>query len=163
MCFAFSRHELLPYLANKETKSGRKRVENSRQPFLLDFVSASVATAASSPFNYVRNVHYAVPSGQTAESHVKILTDLYRETARQSTLRARWDLVSTRLRIGTTCEPRPTPPLVSVHRFIRLTNACCQGGARCAWGAAWGLPVKSTVYLSLTCFEAMQMCYMVTR
>jgi hypothetical protein len=139
MCFAFSRHELLPYLANKETKSGRKRMENSRQPFLLDFVSASVATAASSPFNYVRNVHYAVPSGQTAESHVKILTDLYRETARQSTLRARWDLVSTRLRIGTTCEPRPTPPLVSVHPFTRLKNTRCQGWGTLRVGCGMGL------------------------
>ena len=100
MCFAGCRHELLPYLANKETKGGKKRPEKSRQPFMLDFVSASVATAASSPFNYVRNVHYAVPSGQTAETHVKILTDLWRETLSQSTLRGRWDVFSTRLRIG---------------------------------------------------------------
>lgn len=59
-----------------------------------------VATGISSPFNYVRNIHYAVPSGVKAESHYVILNSLWINTWKQPTWGQQWDYMSTRLRIG---------------------------------------------------------------
>ena len=101
--FAGFRHQFLPYLVAKETvKSGRREnsTASSTRLFCLDFVSACVATGISSPFNYVRNIHYAVPSGVKAESHYVILRSLWINTWKQPTLRQQWDYMSTRLRIG---------------------------------------------------------------
>ena len=100
--FAGCRHQFLPYLVAKETVKPGRRAEkaSSSRLFCLDFVSACFATGISSPFNYVRNVHYSVPSGVKAESHYVILNSLWINTWKQPTLGKQWDYMSTRLRIG---------------------------------------------------------------
>ena len=101
-CFASCRHQLLPYLVAKETVTPGRRKEktSSSRLFCLDFISACVATGLSSPFNYVRNIHYSVPSGVKAETHYVILRSLWINTWKQPTLGKQWDYMSSRLRIG---------------------------------------------------------------
>jgi hypothetical protein len=97
MCFAGARHELPKIFGWK----GRTDNKKSRM-FLLDFVAASGATALSSPFNYVRNIHYSMPAGHalTIPSHAQILRNLWFEGQQQRTTWLRIQYMGSQLRVG---------------------------------------------------------------
>jgi len=63
-------------------------------------LAAALATIASGPFNYVRNIQYGTKSQDRALSTWFILKDLWWEAAQQDTLSRRLHFLSTRLRIG---------------------------------------------------------------
>ena len=68
--------------------------------FTINLLAGCLATAASSPINYVRNIHYATPADQPAESHMKILQRLWQLAAAESTFFKRCKYLQSRLRIG---------------------------------------------------------------
>lgn len=90
--FALLRHDIL---AGKRKKN-RKR-ETS---FLVDLISGSIATVASSPFNYVRNIHYATPPDQKPLHTRKILSNLWADILAQKTYKARIFHIQSQLRLG---------------------------------------------------------------
>lgn len=99
--YAYLRHELVPAGAAGGGGGG-----NSPPPapsFLANLVAACSATIISSPWNYVRNVHYATQRGLAPEGAAAILRGLWAESLAE--LRARGVLaqarfLQTRLRIG---------------------------------------------------------------
>lgn len=97
MCFAGARHELPKIWGWK----GRTD-DNKSHMFVLDFVAASAATALSSPFNYVRNIHYSMPveHGAAIPSHAQILRNLWSEGLQQPTAWLRMQYMGSQLRVG---------------------------------------------------------------
>lgn len=65
-----------------------------------NIVAAALATIASGPFNYVRNIQYGTRSHEKALSTWSILVDLWLEATHQETLGSRLYFLLTRLRIG---------------------------------------------------------------
>ncbi len=62
--------------------------------------AACTATILSSPWNYVRNVHYATPPGIPAASFYSIITDLFLLSRKEATLYKRSAFILKRFRIG---------------------------------------------------------------
>lgn len=159
MCFAGARHELPKIVGWKGRTDGNKKVM-----FLLDFVAASAATALSSPFNYVRNIHYSMPAGHgvAIPSHVQILRNLWLEG--NSPLLSSFTfplhfppsfsplIIMRILNISLHC----TPLQPHKHTLYQVNNNrprgcacsiwaanCGLGGAQHAWAAGWAWPVSS--------------------
>ena len=66
-----------------------------------NFVAAALATVASGPFNYARNVQFSTEtSAELHESTIQILYNLGRETNRLPTLPERLHYLQSKLRIG---------------------------------------------------------------
>lgn len=63
-------------------------------------LAAALATIASGPFNYVRNIQYGTKSREKALSTWMILKDLWWQTAEQDSLQRRIQFLTTKLRIG---------------------------------------------------------------
>ena len=80
----------------------RFRIQNSGQveQWQANILAAAMATIASGPFNYVRNIQYGTKSRDRALSTWFILKELWWEAAQQDTLSRRLNFLSTRLRIG---------------------------------------------------------------
>lgn len=64
-----------------------------------NFLAAALATLASGPFNYARNIQYATSSRERADGTWRVLLALVDETREQDVGR-RWRFVQSRLRIG---------------------------------------------------------------
>ncbi len=98
------RHEL-PYIL-RSTEEQQKFEQDGRlfatakPSFAENLVAAMVATVLSSPWNYVRNVHYATPYGRAPESARKILGGLWSKAKLQPTLFAKLVHLQTQLRVG---------------------------------------------------------------
>jgi hypothetical protein len=68
--------------------------------FLIDVVSATLATVLSSPLNYVRNTHYATPPGVQPLPAYKILLKLWDDAANESTMQGKLRNLQSKLRLG---------------------------------------------------------------
>jgi hypothetical protein len=118
--FAILRHELLgkkmignSSSSNSSSMNGKKKkddlhmdkqVEEKKnvraRGFVVNLFSACIATIASSPLNYVRNVHYATPPSIKAEGTIKILNELWFAASNEPNLRLRLKYLQSRLRLG---------------------------------------------------------------
>lgn len=109
--YALLRHELLA----SSTGSGAGTPEKSGKPpppgFLVNLVAASCATILSSPWNYIRNVHYATEKGDKPLAALAILRELWTDAMREKTPFERLRFLQARLRIGwgTVSEPCISP------------------------------------------------------
>jgi hypothetical protein len=74
--------------------------QQQQQQWLANCLAAAMATIASGPFNYVRNIQYGTSSRESALSTWSILHNLTEDAAAQPTITRRVNLVLTRLRIG---------------------------------------------------------------
>jgi hypothetical protein len=91
--FAGLRHM---YLADRSVEA-----TSQSQAFVINMMSALVATALSSPLNYVRNIHYSTPiSSQKYDSFGFILRNLHTQIKNEPTLLRRIILLQERLQIG---------------------------------------------------------------
>lgn len=103
-CFSYMRHELLPRWRHRICGPNDKRLDcreqRKRMAFVVNLVSAMTATILSSPFNYVRNMHYATPPHCLPHSTFRILTDLFRAAWTEGTYSKRWEYLQVRLRLG---------------------------------------------------------------
>eukprot|EP01035_Chromulina_nebulosa_P017486 gene17486-23039_t len=95
--FALMRHELRLTSPNSTSHTKSK---TKVYPFILDLISASTATLLSSPFNYVRNMHYATPLNEKPLSIKNHLFKLIKEAKLQKTTFAKVKFLQQRLRIG---------------------------------------------------------------
>ena len=87
------------YSSDNTIISERRRIESTR--FLINMFSACTATILSSPFNYVRNIHYATPPDVQPQSFKYILYDLiHQANLKEITKYNQLKFVITRLRIG---------------------------------------------------------------
>lgn len=68
--------------------------------FFINLFSGCVATLLSSPFNYVRNIHYATPPDTLPSSTIKIFQDLIEQTRDETTTVQKVKYLANRLRIG---------------------------------------------------------------
>jgi len=76
-----------------------KAEEETAVRFACDVVAAAVATTASAPFNYARNLMYAAPAGAAASTFT-VLQDLATQTAAQGSTLASLQFLQQRLKIG---------------------------------------------------------------
>lgn len=68
--------------------------------FLVNMLSASIATILSSPLNYIRNIHYATPPDSAPQTARTIINDLIASASREPTALEQFLYVQSRLRIG---------------------------------------------------------------
>lgn len=95
--FALCRHEQLLLIRHK---NGEDKPPSRVRSFVVNVISASVATLLSSPLNYVRVVHYATPPDVKPDSTAAILRALMKSAAEKPTLLAQVVHLQNRLRIG---------------------------------------------------------------
>lgn len=89
------RHELIHSIHSRYPESKSKSVS-----FLVNMVSAVVATFLSSPFNYVRSRHYATPSDQRPLSAYHILTEVWSSARKQDAVAKQWTYLVGRFQLG---------------------------------------------------------------
>lgn len=70
------------------------------EQYKANMLAAAVATVASGPLNYARNLQYATSSTQQAETTAVVLLGLYHETMAEETVPKRLRLLQQRLRVG---------------------------------------------------------------
>lgn len=90
--YAILRHEL--------TAEHSKFKSLELNSFVANVIAASTATLVSSPFNYVRNMHYATPAGRKHASSTEVLRDLWLTAMKEENLYKRLKYLQHRLRIG---------------------------------------------------------------
>lgn len=73
---------------------------SSSETFAVNLLAASGATLLSSPFNYVRNIHFATPAHTRHKPFVCIFKELYHDTLSQTTFAKRLLFLQERLTIG---------------------------------------------------------------
>eukprot|EP00606_Chrysophyceae_sp_TOSAG23-5_P001164 GSChrysophyteH2.ASY1.ANO1.731.1 assembled CDS len=76
-------------------------------PMILDNLAGTssrrhtmIATVLSSPWNYIRNIHYATPYGQDPEKPLSIMRGLWKDACKEKTLFGRLVHLQTNLRVG---------------------------------------------------------------
>eukprot|EP01041_Mallomonas_annulata_P003939 gene3939-7874_t len=89
--FAFLRHEFRFLCAEADIHI------NS---FFLDVTAGCLATIASSPLNYVRNINYSTPPDQPHITTIKVLTDLFKAADMYDSVWNRMKFIQERLKIG---------------------------------------------------------------
>ena len=94
--FSLIRHELHQYIEGPR-KEHRQPRDND---FTINLLSGCVATILSSPFNYIRNIHYATPPGVPHDKFIVVWMNLWREAQAEGTGLQRLSFILTRLRIG---------------------------------------------------------------
>eukprot|EP00605_Chrysophyceae_sp_TOSAG23-4_P000844 GSChrysophyteH1.ASY1.ANO1.935.1 assembled CDS len=72
----------------------------SKPSFISNLIAAMVATVLSSPWNYIRNVHYATPYGQAPELPFAIISKLWKSARKQRPLLQQIFHLQTQLRVG---------------------------------------------------------------
>jgi hypothetical protein len=87
------RHEVIPALF--PCHDGKKR-----EGFVVNLISGCLATLLSSPFNYIRNIHYATDPSKDPDRPYRILQDLWRRARQEKTTLCTVKYVQSRLRIG---------------------------------------------------------------
>jgi hypothetical protein len=97
--FSIMRHDLLTHVKRDQPRSKDNKI-NRFNIFLADLVSACTATVASSPFNYVRDMHYSTPPDQQVLPIKKQIWKLWEESCQQKTAREQLVLLLRKLRIG---------------------------------------------------------------
>jgi hypothetical protein len=94
--FAIFRHNILR-TGNENDHSYNANVSNN---FIVNLVSGCFATVLSSPFNYVRNVHYATPPETIPSSAIQILLKLWRDSKSKGSIISQLKYLQGNLRIG---------------------------------------------------------------
>ena len=73
---------------------------NNMNSMVIDILSASLATIISSPWNYVRNMHYATPPSEKTLSTWQYLNELILHSSHEKGFRNRFNHIQRKLRIG---------------------------------------------------------------
>lgn len=68
--------------------------------FMQNIVAACMATVLSSPWNYVRNIHYGTPSGTKPQTFLAIWQELSRKAGTQKSALDKIFFLQTQLRVG---------------------------------------------------------------
>ena len=71
-----------------------------RPTFVQNLIAASMGTVLSSPWNYVRNIHYGTPSGVRPDTTLSIWQGLLDRAAEEKSLFRRLKLLQVQLRVG---------------------------------------------------------------
>jgi hypothetical protein len=71
-----------------------------QRQWMGNLTAAALATVASGPFNFARNIQYATSSRDIAASTCRVLLDLVHETRLNRGVVERWHFLQNRLRIG---------------------------------------------------------------
>ena len=71
-----------------------------QEQWMANLVAASLATIASGPFNYVRNIQYSTKSSQRSPCTTQVLKDLMHQTKQFSSSYEQLHFLQQRLRIG---------------------------------------------------------------
>lgn len=74
--------------------------QSATRHLLVNIAAGCLATIASSPFNYVRNVHYATPPEIRPASAYQILLDLWTCSKEKGSRLGQLKFLQARLRIG---------------------------------------------------------------
>ena len=105
--YSLMRHELLPATklqltgpTSSSSSSSSSSAFTSNPGFFVNLIAACTATIISSPWNYIRNVHYATLRGTPPDGAVTILRGLVHEAAAEGSLFRRLRFLQKRLRIG---------------------------------------------------------------
>lgn len=75
-----STYEMLRSLMRTKAEKTESKKLSANQSFIYNAGAAAVATVVSSPFNYVRNMHYATPPDRKPASAYEVLTHLWNES-----------------------------------------------------------------------------------
>ena len=67
---------------------------------MQNIVAACMATVLSSPWNYVRNIHYGTPSGTKPQTFLAIWQELSRKAGTQKSALDKIFFLQTQLRVG---------------------------------------------------------------
>ena len=84
----------------EEGEGGQSHNVLKRPTFLQNLIAASLGTVVSSPWNYVRNLHYGTPSGVTPDSTLEIWQRLWDRAAQEKSLLRQLRLLQVQLRVG---------------------------------------------------------------
>ncbi|KTC92381.1 hypothetical protein OQJ15_11640 [Fluoribacter dumoffii] len=97
-----STYEMLRSVTGVTKKSADKTSNLAKhQEFIYNAGAAGLATIASSPFNYVRNMQYATPPNQKPPSAHEVLTQVWKESKNSTpTLLSRLSFFQQKFRIG---------------------------------------------------------------
>ena len=68
--------------------------------FMENILAACMATVLSSPWNYVRNIHYGTPSGKKPRTTLAIWQALVHKTSSQQGMLSKVSFLQTQLRVG---------------------------------------------------------------
>jgi len=82
------------------TTSDSREVFPAKPSFTVNLFAAMIATVLSSPWNYIRNIHYATPYGQKPEKPLSIMRGLWTDACKEKTLFGRLLHLQTNLRVG---------------------------------------------------------------
>jgi hypothetical protein len=85
---------------NTNTNKYDSREVLQKPSFAVNLIAATVATVASSPWNYVRNIHYATRMGHKPESAWSIMSNLWALAMKEKTILGRVIHLQTQLRVG---------------------------------------------------------------
>jgi len=96
--FSLLRHELLSSSSSSLTST--TSLSKQQESFVINLISAMVATIISSPVNYVRNIHYSTEPNVQPSSSFTILNNLYLEARNKPTILLQMQVIQSRLRIG---------------------------------------------------------------
>ena len=72
----------------------------SKPSFVVNLVAAMIATVLSSPWNYIRNIHYATPYGQAPEKPLAIMSKLWENACNHDKFLQRVFHLQVQLRVG---------------------------------------------------------------
>jgi len=98
--FAYFRHHFHSMHYDRAAGSRYDFSTESLIEFIVNMLSASIATILSSPFNYIRNIHYATPPDSAPQTAHYILRDLVASASKEPTVIEQFLYVQSRLRIG---------------------------------------------------------------
>jgi Mitochondrial carrier protein len=80
--FASLRYKLAAlYTARRTSTAEQQQQQPKETAFVTDLIAAAVATTASSPFNYIRNIQYGAASTDRAPSGTAIVSELVQEVS----------------------------------------------------------------------------------
>ena len=97
--YGLIRHTLASVDSRARGEDSCKNLLN-RPTFIQNLIAASLGTIISSPWNYVRNVHYGTPSGVKPDSTLAIWQELLDKAAQEKSLLRRLKLLQVQLRVG---------------------------------------------------------------
>jgi hypothetical protein len=80
--------------------SDSREVFHAKPSFTVNLFAAMIATVLSSPWNYIRNIHYATPYGQDPEKPLSIMRGLWKDACKEKSLFGRLVHLQTNLRVG---------------------------------------------------------------
>jgi hypothetical protein len=96
--YGLLRHTLASVNVEARDEDGQSVLH--RPTFVQNLIAASMGTVLSSPWNYVRNIHYGTPSGVRPDTTLSIWQGLLDRAAEEKSLFRRLKLLQVQLRVG---------------------------------------------------------------